>query len=92
MTVYQTPIIEIWALEIQELAKKYHGVALTDKELEAIRGLFSSPLHRVDDGGWEGCLAPFVKALSDMIGAVLKDHRSKRNHEGRAWFKTKKTV
>ena len=77
-SIYQKPIIEIWAGEIQALAKRDYGVTLSERELQAVKNTFNTELHRVDDGGWEGVVAHFANVISSAIGLVIEDHRKSR--------------
>lgn len=67
-------IIVFNRLDIQLLNKRYCGGYLTPKEITTIKGVCSpDSWERVDDGGWEGCLSPLIKAVVDIIKLVKED-------------------
>ncbi len=74
--VDEDTIIELQVGEIQSLSKKHFGDKLTDKELRVLYSIANvQDLSRVDDGGYEGALAPLIQSVLTLIGLARMDRR-----------------
>ena len=70
------PIIQFDEVDIQRLSLKHFGDFLTTKEIEELRAVCSPrSWSKVDDGGWEGCLAHLLQAVLSVISTVRGDRR-----------------
>jgi len=77
------PIIQFDEVDIQRLSLKHFGDLLTTKEVEELKAI-CSPRNwgKVDDGGWEGCLAHLMQAVIAVISVVRMDRRGDNETSG----------
>lgn len=78
---FMKTIMKFTDRDIQLLSKKYLGKSVTPKEMALIKATCSpDSWARVDDGGWEGCLSPFIQAIVDVIKLVRRDYENIRQY------------
>jgi hypothetical protein len=76
-------IIKFDEVDIQYLSLKCFGDQLTQREVKDMEQICSpAQWSKVDDGGYEGALAPLIQAVTNIIGLVRMDRRGK--HEASA--------